>query len=186
MIYPIMLYGSPVLRKVSKEVDKNFKGLNTLIEDMFETMHKADGMGLAAPQIGKSLRIFVVDGYSLKMDDPSMEGFKKVFVNPYILEKDGEECLINEGCLSIPKIREDISRKEKIHIQYYDENWNYYDENIDGLKARIIQHEYDHLQGILFTDKVSPLNKKLLRGKLLDISKGRIEVDYKIQVPGKN
>lgn len=180
-----MLYGSPVLRKVSKDIDKDFKELNTLIEDMFETMYNADGLGLAAPQIGKSLRIFIVDGSSLKEDDSSMEGFKKAFINPYIVSLNGEECLINEGCLSIPKIREEVLRKEKINIRYYDENWVHHDEIFDGLKARIIQHEYDHLNGILFTDKVSPLNKKLLRGKLLDISKGKVEVDYKIQIPKK-
>ena len=180
-----MLYGSTVLRKVSKEVGRDYKGLNTLINDMFETMYKADGVGLAAPQIGLSLRIFIIDAEAMKDDDPELENFKKAFINPVVVKENGEEIPMNEGCLSIPKIREDVIRKQNIHIQYYDENWKCHDEKYQGIKARIIQHEYDHLQGILFTDKVSPLNKKLLKSKLLDISKGRIEVDYKIQIPGK-
>ena len=181
MVYPIMLYGSPVLRKSSKEIDKNFNGLNTLVEDMFDTMYKADGMGLAAPQIGKNLRMFILDASSLKESEPELEGFKKVFVNPSIVEEDGEEWSFNEGCLSIPLIREDVIRKQRIRIQYFDENWNYHDENYDGVKARIIQHEYDHLKGILFTDKVSPLKKKLLKSKLIEISRGKVEVNYQVK-----
>lgn len=181
MVYPVMLYGSPVLRKVSKEIDKNFSGLKTLVEDMFDTMYKADGMGLAAPQIGKSLRLFILDASLLKENDPSLEGFKKVFVNPSITEEDGEELSFNEGCLSIPLIREDVMRKQRIRIQYYDENWNYHDEYYDGVKARIMQHEYDHLNGILFTDKVPPLKKKLLKSKLIEISRGRVEVNYPVK-----
>jgi peptide deformylase len=181
MVYPVMLYGSPVLRKVSKEIDKNFSGLKTLVEDMFDTMYKADGMGLAAPQIGKSLRLFILDASPLKESDPSLEGFKKVFVNPSIVEEDGEELSFNEGCLSIPLIREDVLRKSRIRIQYFDENWNYHDDIFDGVKARIIQHEYDHLNGILFTDKVSPLKKKLLKSKLIEISRGKVEVNYLVR-----
>jgi peptide deformylase len=180
-----MLYGSPVLRKVSKEASNDYEGLDALINNMFETMYKADGIGLAAPQIGLSLRIFVVDAAALKEDDPGLEDFKKAFINPVIVHEDGEDISINEGCLSIPQIREDVVRKQGIHVQYYDEDWKYHNEEYDGIKARIIQHEYDHLQGILFTDKVSPLNKKLLKSKLMDISKGKIEVDYKVQIPGK-
>ena len=176
-----MLYGSPVLRKVSKEIDKNFSGLKTLIDDMFDTMYKAEGMGLAAPQIGKSLRLFILDASSLKESEPSLEGFKKVFVNPLIVEKNGEEWSFNEGCLSIPLIREDVMRKQRIRIQYFDENWNYHDEYFDGVKARIIQHEYDHLKGILFTDKVTPLRKKLLKSKLIEISRGKVEVNYMVK-----
>jgi peptide deformylase len=178
MVYPIMLYGSPVLRKVSKDIDKNFNGLKTLIEDMFDTMYKAEGMGLAAPQIGKSLRLFILDASAMKESDPSLEGFKKVFINPLIAEEDGEEWSFNEGCLSIPLIREDVLRKQRIRIKYFDENWNYHDDYFDDVKARIIQHEYDHLNGILFTDKVSPLTKKLLKSKLMEISRGKIEVNY--------
>ncbi|UCH13342.1 MAG: peptide deformylase, partial [Bacteroidales bacterium] len=171
MVYPIMLYGSPVLRKVSKEIEKDFSGLKALIEDMFDTMYKADGMGLAAPQIGKSLRLFILDATSLKENEPELEGFKKVFINPSIVKEDGEEWSFNEGCLSIPLIREDVLRKQRIRIQYFDEDWKYHDEYFDGVKARIIQHEYDHLNGTLFTDKVSPLRKKLLKSKLIEISR---------------
>ena len=181
MIYPIMLYGSPVLRKVSKEIDKSFSGLKTLIEDMFDTMYKAEGMGLAAPQIGKSLRMFILDASSLKESEPELEGFKKVFINPSIIEEDGEEWSFNEGCLSIPLIREDVIRKQRIRIQYFDENWNFHDDYFEGVKARIIQHEYDHLKGILFTDKVSPLKKKLLKSKLIEISRGKVEVNYQVK-----
>lgn len=181
MVYPIMLYGSPVLRKVSKEIDKSFSGLKTLIEDMFDTMYKAEGMGLAAPQIGKSLRMFILDASSLKESEPELEGFKKVFINPSIEEEDGEEWSFNEGCLSIPLIREDVIRKQRIRIQYYDENWNFHDDYFEGVKARIIQHEYDHLKGILFTDKVSPLKKKLLKSKLIEISRGKVEVNYQVK-----
>ncbi len=185
MIYPVVLYGSPVLRKISKEVDKSYDGLNTLINDMFETMYKADGIGLAGPQIGKSVRLFVIDAEPMKDEDPALENFKKAFVNPVIISESGEDSLINEGCLSIPKIREDVIRKQSIHIQYYDESWNYHVEKYEGIKARIIQHEYDHLQGVLFTDKISPLSRKLLKGKLSDISRGKIEVDYKVLIPFK-
>lgn len=181
MVYPIMLYGSPVLRKVSKEIDKSFSGLKTLIEDMFDTMYKAEGMGLAAPQIGKSLRMFILDASSLKESEPELEGFKKVFINPSIEEEDGEEWSFNEGCLSIPLIREDVIRKQRIRIQYFDENWNFHDDYFEGVKARIIQHEYDHLKGILFTDKVSPLKKKLLKSKLIEISRGKVEVNYQVK-----
>ncbi len=176
-----MLYGSPVLRKVTKEIEKDFSGLKALIEDMFNTMYKAEGMGLAAPQIGKSLKIFILDATSLKENEPELEGFKKAFINPFIVEEEGEEWSFNEGCLSIPLIREDVMRKQRIRIQYYDENWKYHDEYFDGVKARIIQHEYDHLNGILFTDKVSPLRKKLLKSKLIEISRGKVEVNYQVK-----
>lgn len=177
-----MLYGSSVLRKASKDVDKDFSGLKILIEDMFETMYRADGMGLAAPQIGKLLKLFVIDATSLKDNEPSLEDFRKVFINPVIFDEDGEEWSYNEGCLSIPLIREDVIRKQRIRVKYYDENWEYHDEYFDGVKARIIQHETDHLNGILFTDKISPLRKKLLKSKLKDISKGRTEVSYPVRV----
>ena len=150
---------------------------------MFETMKSSDGIGLAAPQIGKSIRIFVVDGSSL--NDPEMSNFKKVFVNPKIIREDGNEWEFEEGCLSIPLIKEKINRKSIVEIEYYDENWNFYKEIFDGMKARIIQHEYDHLEGILFTDYLSSLKKKLIKNKLLQISKGRVDVDYKIFAPNK-
>jgi len=182
MVHPIVVYGSPILRKTAKDIERDFKGLDTLINDMFESMDKSDGMGLAAPQIGKSLRLFVTDGSSLVEDIPSMGDFKKVYINARLVEEDGEPWAFNEGCLSLPKIREDVLRKPRIRLQYYDENWQFHDEYFDGVKARIIQHEYDHTDGILFIDRISPIRKKLLKGKLNDITKCKVDVDYMIRV----
>jgi peptide deformylase len=182
MIYPIVVYGSPVLRKVAGEIDRNYPDLNQLLADMYETMYKADGMGLAAPQIGKSIRIFIVDATSLADEDESLMDFKKVFINPIILDYDGDTEVMNEGCLSLPKLREDVDRRNKIRIRYYDENWELKDETYEGLKARIIQHEYDHLEGVLFIDLISPLRRKLIKGKLNDISKCKVDVHYKIKL----
>jgi peptide deformylase len=151
---------------------------------MFETMHAAHGIGLAAPQIGKSIRLFVVDGTTLE-DEPEMQGFKKTFINPEILDQGGEEWEFEEGCLSIPTIREDISRKDKIRIRYVDENWNAFEEEYSGMKARIIQHEYDHIEGKLFIDYLTPLKKRLLKRKLNNISKGDVETEYRILAPLK-
>lgn len=182
MILPITTYGMPVLRKVAKEIDKDYEGLNDLIENMYETMYKADGVGLAAPQINKAIRIFVIDASPMAEDEPELEGFKKTFINANIEEKSGEVWSFNEGCLSIPGIREDVKRPEKIRISYYDENFDFHDETYDGIKARIIQHEYDHLDGIMFTDKVSPIKKRLLKGKLNAIVKGKFSCTYKVKV----
>jgi peptide deformylase len=192
MILPVVAYGDPVLKKEAEAIDKNFPGLNDLIANMFETMYNAQGVGLAAPQIGQSIRLFVVDGSPFLEDeedekDPrtvGLEGFKKVFINPIIQDEIGEEWGFNEGCLSIPKIREEVYRKEKVVISYYDENWNYHEnEEFDGYAARIIQHEYDHIQGILFTDHLSVLKRKLLTKKLGNISKGIVVVDYRMKFP---
>jgi peptide deformylase len=184
MIYPVYVYGSGVLRKKTEEIPENYEGLSDLINDMFETMYNAEGVGLAAPQVGKALRLFIVDASAVEEDDEEFqEDFKKVFINPVIIEETGEEWLFNEGCLSIPLIREDVSRKPEIRIQYYDENWNFHDEKYDGIKARIIQHEYDHLEGILFVDKINPLRKRLLNNRLKAISKGKVDIDYKIKTP---
>ncbi|MFH0843280.1 MAG: peptide deformylase [Bacteroidota bacterium] len=185
MTYPIVVYGHEVLRKIAAEIDKNYPDLQQLIADLFETMYKSEGMGLAAPQIGKSIRIFIIDGTPIAEDEPSLSGFRKVFINPHIVEKSGEMKLMNEGCLSIPNIREEVNREGNIRIQYYDENLEYHDEIFDGYKARIIQHEYDHLDGVLFTDKVSPLKRRLLRSKLLAITKGKFEADYRTILPGQ-
>ena len=182
MIYPIIIYGSPVLRKRALEIPQDYKGLPTLIADMFETMEISDGVGLAAPQIGKSLRLFVIDATPLSEDDPTLNGFRKAFVNPQIIEETGEKWGYTEGCLSLPEIREEIERPSTIKIQYYDENFNFFEEMYDGVKARIIQHEYDHLEGILLIDRVSPLKKKLLRGKLNNISKGKVKANYKTKI----
>ncbi len=185
MTYPIVIYGHPVLRKVAQDIEKNDPAVKQIIEDLFETMYNSEGIGLAAPQIGKSLRIFVIDGSAASDDEPKLEGFKKVFINPHIIEKYGEFDPMTEGCLSIPDIREEVDRESHIRITYYDENWEFHDEVYDGYKARIIQHEYDHLDGILFTDKVNPLKRRLLKGKLNAISRGRFEADYKTILPGQ-
>jgi peptide deformylase len=182
MVYPIVVYGSPILRQVAKEIHSDYPYLQQLIADMFETMYKADGMGLAAPQIGKSVRLFVVDGTSLEDDDATMKDFKKAFINPKILHLDGDTEVMNEGCLSLPKLREDVNRHNKVKIRYNDENFNLFEEEFEGLKARVIQHEYDHLDGIMFIDRIPPLRRKLLRGKLKDISKCNVDVKYKIKL----
>jgi peptide deformylase len=185
MTYPIVVYGHPVLRKIAEDVDKDYPDLQQLTSDLFETMYNSEGLGLAAPQIGKSIRIFVIDGAPVAEDEPALADFKQVFINPYIIEKTGEIKPMTEGCLSIPNIREEVNRESHIHIEYYDENWVFHDEVYDGYKARIIQHEYDHLDGILFTDKVNPLKKRLLKSKLTAISKGKFEADYKTILPGQ-
>ena len=182
MIYPVVIYGSPVLRKVAKEIDKEYPELDKFIEDMWETMYQSDGLGLAAPQVGKSIRLFVIDGAPLEEDNPDLKDFKKVFINAEIVEKDGDNITVNEGCLSIPLLREDVVRPSKIRMEYYDENFNFYDEWFEGMAARVIQHEYDHTEGILFTDKVAPIKKRLLKGKLQAITKGKFKVDYKVKL----
>jgi peptide deformylase len=183
MTYPIVIYGHPILRKIAVDIDNRYPGLESLINDLFETMYKSDGLGLAAPQIGKSIRLFVIDGEPLAEDEPELANFKKIFLNAHITNKSGLREPMNEGCLSIPHLREEVSRESHIQIKYFDENWIFHDDVFDGYKARIIQHEYDHLDGILFTDRVSPLKKRLLKGKLNAISKGEFEADYKTILP---
>ncbi len=183
MIYPIVMYGDAVLRKRASDIEKG-TDLTQLVADMFETMHAAHGIGLAAPQIGKSIRLFVVDGTTIE-DEPDLNDFKKAFVNPQIISEAGEEWEFEEGCLSIPNIREEVSRKETVRIKYFDENWNAFDEKFDGMKARIIQHEYDHIEGKLFIDYLTPLKKRMLKGKLTNISKGDVDADYRIAAPLK-
>jgi peptide deformylase len=185
MTYPIVIYGHAILRKVAEDIDKDYPDLQKVIADLFETMYNSEGLGLAAPQIGKSIRIFVIDGTPVAEDEPSLAGFKKVFINAHITEKNGDLQPMNEGCLSIPNLREEVNRESHIRIKYYDENREFHDEIYDGYKARIIQHEYDHLDGILFTDKVSPLRRRLIRNKLLAISKGKFEADYRTILPGQ-
>ena len=181
MIYPIVAYGHPVLKKIAVEIEQEAVDVEQLAEDMFETMHYAQGIGLAAPQIGKSIRMFVADGSPL--EDEDMHDFKKVFINPEIIEETGDDWTFEEGCLSIPNIREDIIRPERIRLHYYDQFWQEHDEVFDGMKARIIQHEFDHIEGILFTDHLSAFKKRLLKGKLTNISKGQIKVDYRMLFP---
>ncbi len=181
MIHPIVMYGDPVLRQRAKDIPEG-TDVRELVSDLFETMDAANGIGLAAPQIGKSIRLFVVDGTSME-EEPGMEDFRKAFVNPQVLEETGSPWDFEEGCLSIPNIREPVSRKEKLRIRYYDENWNLHEEELDGMKARIVQHEYDHIEGKLFVDYLTPLKKRLLKGKLADISKGKVETEYRIVAP---
>jgi len=179
MIFPIVMYGDPVLRKRAEDIKKD-TDLKPLVQDMFETMKAANGIGLAAPQIGKAIRLFIVDGTSLDDEEEDMSDFRKVFINPMVLEEQGEKWEFEEGCLSIPNVRENVSRPEKIKIRYYDEDWNLKEEEYDGMKARIIQHEYDHIEGKLFIDYLSPLKKRMLKGKLADISKGEVDTEYRI------
>ena len=190
MIYPIIAYGDPVLRKVTVDIDKSYD-VKKLSEDMFETMYNAKGVGLAAPQIGLNVRMFVVDGRPFnegedmeeRDKDPSLIDFKKVFINAEILEEDGDDWAFEEGCLSIPDVREDIYRPEYVTIRYFDTDWNEHTEEYEGLAARIIQHEYDHIDGILFTDHLNPVKKRMLKNKLAKITKGRVDVDYKMKFP---
>lgn len=181
MIYPIVAFGNPLLRKKSEDITKDYEGLQQLIEDMFETMNASDGVGLAAPQIGKNIRLFIIDASPMEEDDPSLADFKKVFINPRIIEETGQEWDFTEGCLSLPTIREDVSRQSTVLIEYYDENFELKEETYDGIKARIIQHEYDHLEGILFVDHLPPLKKRLLKGKLSNIEKGKVKADYRLK-----
>ncbi len=194
MILPIVVYGDPVLRKVCSAIDKNYEGLDELIKNMFDTMYKANGVGLAAPQVGKPIRLFIIDATPFSEVDEDeepeytpeqmkqMNGFKKVFINARILEEEGEEWKFNEGCLSIPKIREDVMRQPNITIEYYDEHFKKHTDTYDGVIARVIQHEYDHIEGRLFTDRLSPFKRKLISGKLSDIAKGKITADYKTKL----
>jgi peptide deformylase len=182
MIYPIVVYGSALLRKIAQEIPKDYPNLQKFVEDMFETMYVSDGVGLAAPQVGKSIRLFVIDGAALADDDHELADFKKAFINPAIIEETGEKWSYTEGCLSLPGIREEIKRPNTIRIQYYDANFQFFDETYVGVKARIIQHEYDHLQGILLIDRLSALRKKLLKGKLNEIAKGKSKTEYKTKV----
>jgi peptide deformylase len=186
MIYPIVMYGDPVLRQRAKDI-KPGTDLTQLLQDMFETMHAAQGIGLAAPQISKSIRLFIVDGTALTDEEDEelkgMNDFKKAFINPVIVDETGELWEFEEGCLSIPNIREYVSRNEELTIRYFDAQWNAHEETYDVMKALIIQHEYDHIEGKLFIDYLTPLKKRLLKGKLSDISKGDVDTEYRISAP---
>jgi|TARA_B100000809_G_scaffold261341_1_gene310040 peptide deformylase len=190
MILPIVAYGDPVLRKVAEAIDAAYPDLEKLITNMKETMYNASGVGLAAPQIGKAIRLFLIDASPFAEDDNLSEeertvlkSFNRVFINPKILEEEGEEWIFNEGCLSIPDVREDVSRQPKITIEYQDENFTVHTETLEGLAARVFQHEFDHIEGILFTDKLSTLKKRIIKKKLENISKGKISADYRMRFP---
>ena len=182
MILPIVVYGSPILKQKASDIDATYENLAELIQNMWQTMYQASGIGLAAPQINKSIRLFIVDTAQLedrKKDEPNFVGIKKVFINPQITEEIGAEWKYEEGCLSIPGIRENVERKPDITITYQDEQFNTMTESYSGLNARVIQHEYDHIEGVLFTDKVKPLTKKLIQSKLNKIMRGDFRADYK-------
>jgi peptide deformylase len=190
MILPIVAYGNPVLKKKSVEISKDYPKLEELIKNMFETMYNAHGVGLAAPQIGLPIRLFIVDATPFAQDEDlskeeqeQLKNFKKVFINPVITEESGVEWDFNEGCLSIPDVREDVFRKPNIKISYLNENFEPQEEELDGLAARVVQHEYDHIEGILFTDKLSSFKKRLIKGKLASIEKGKIDVEYRMVFP---
>ena len=179
MIFPVYVYGSAVLREPAEEIADRSLITPRFIEDMCETMYSSDGVGLAAPQVGRNLRLFVVDASPNADDDPRLADFKKEFINPEIYERSEEEVLMGEGCLSVPGIHEEVYRPERIRIRYLDENWQEHDEEWDGFAARVIQHEYDHLDGVMFVDRLSPLRKTLLRGKLSSMSKGKYKASYR-------
>jgi peptide deformylase len=193
MILPIVAYGNPVLRKMSHDIDEAYPNLDKLIEDMWETMYASNGVGLAAPQVGRDIRVFVMDSTQIfaNMDEqdreeenyPDAPGIKQVFINAHIVEEHGDDWAYNEGCLSIPKIREDIYRAEEVTLEYMDENFQQHTKTFNGITGRIILHEYDHIDGKLFIDYLSPLKRKLLKRKLDDISKGNVKVDYKMSFP---
>ena len=193
MILPIVAYGAAVLKRKADEIDPSYPNLKELIENMWETMYSAHGVGLAAPQIGLSIRLFVIDASPFvdeeemsKEEVKTLQSFKKVFINPIILEEQGALWNFNEGCLSIPDVREDVLRKEQITLQYQDENFDTHRITLEGLAARVVQHEYDHIEGVLFTDRISPLKRRLIKNRLASISKGAISVEYKMKFPIKS
>ena len=193
MILPIVAYGAPVLKKEAAEISKDYPNLDQLIENMWETMYASNGVGLAAPQIGLSIRLFVVDTAPFSGDDEldeleaiKLKSFKKVFINPELIEEDGPIWEFNEGCLSIPDVREDVSRHDRIMIHYFDEQFEEQRLMLTGLSARVVQHEYDHIEGVLFTDHLTPLKRRLLKHRLNSISKGTIQVDYPWKFPKKS
>lgn len=192
MILPIVAYGDPVLKKKASDITKDYPKLDELLANMFETMYNAYGVGLAAPQIGLPIRIFLVDTSPFAEDEDfteeeqnTLKNFKRVFINAKITKEEGDEWAFNEGCLSIPDVREDVFRQPKVTIDYVDENFEPHTETFDGLIARVIQHEYDHIEGVLFTDKLSSLKKRLIKGRLSNISKGKIDVDYRMRFPNQ-
>ena len=189
MILPIVAYGDPVLKRKAQEIDEDYPELQQLIDDMFETMENAQGVGLAAPQIGRSIRLFVIDASSFydenEPETEELKNFQHVFINPIIEEEEGEEWKFSEGCLSIPTIREDVFRKPKLKISYYDRDFNFHEKALDGYAARIVQHEYDHVEGVLFTDRINPLRKGLLKSRLVNISKGNVQVSYRMRFPAR-
>lgn len=182
MIYPIVAYGNPVLKKEAEELPEG-SDLTQLIQDLYATMDHAYGVGLAAPQINQGVRLFVIDSSLMLDEDEEEKGIRRVFINPILLDEYGDSFAFEEGCLSIPDVRAEITRSEKLTLEYYDENWNLKEEEFSGMTARVIQHEYDHLEGILFVDYLKGLKKRLIQAKLIDISKGKVSTDYRMIYP---
>lgn len=185
MILPVVAYGHPVLKKVAEEIDSDYPGLQQLVADMFETMYHSEGVGLAAPQINKSIRLFVIDADPFQETYPEAKGFKKVFINPEIVEFSEETWTFREGCLSLPDMNEDVVRPAKVTVNYLDENFEEHEEELDGICARVFQHEFDHLEGKVYVDRVAPMRKMMLKNKLRNISEGFVAVDYKMIFPNK-
>lgn len=185
MILPIVAYGDPVLRKKGEEITKDYPGLQKLIADMFETMERSRGVGLAAPQVGKAIRLFIIDSRKMYDEDEENKGLCEVFINAKLIDEDGDEWRFEEGCLSIPGIREEVLRQPNIIIQYYDRDFNFKEAKFEGMTARVVQHEFDHIEGKLFIDHLKPLKKSLLKNKLEKISKGQVDVGYKMKFPKK-
>lgn len=183
MILPIVAYGDPVLKKKAVDIGPDYPDLQKLIDNMFETMYHAHGVGLAAPQVGRSIRLFIVDASPFEDQEPELKDFVQVFINPEIVSEEGKEWTFNEGCLSIPGIREDVDRKPTLLLRYYDEHFDFYEEEFTGLAARVIQHEYDHIEGKLFVDRIGSFKRTMISGKLKDISKGKVDIDYKMKFP---
>jgi len=183
MLLPIYAYGQPVLKKVGEDIDKDYDGLSDLLVNMWETMYNADGVGLAAPQIGKAIRIFLVDTVQTMEEGEEDKGIKMAFINAHIVEENGEAWSYEEGCLSIPNIRGEVSRQEQVTIKWVDEDWNEHEQTFDGINARVIQHEYDHIEGKLFTEQLKPLKKKLIKRKLEAIKKGNVKAHYRMKFP---
>jgi len=182
MIYPIVGYGNPILKKEAEEIQEG-EDISGLLADLYETMDHAKGVGLAAPQINKGLRVFVIDSSLMIDEEDDEKGVRKAFINPIILDEYGDDYSFEEGCLSIPEIRAEITRPESLTIEYFDENWNLKEENFSKMTARVIQHEYDHLEGILFVDYLKGLKRRMIKGKLLEISKGKVSTDYQMIYP---
>jgi len=183
MILPIYTYGNPVLRKEAVDITPDYPGLKQLIADMFETMYRADGVGLAAPQIGKAIRLVVITLDVLSDDYPEYKDFNRAYINPHIIETDAETIVMDEGCLSLPGIHEPVRRPKRIHVHYLDEDFQEHDEWVEGYLARVMQHEFDHLEGHVFTDRISPLRKQMVRGKLSGMLKGKVSCNYKVKTP---
>ena len=185
MILPIYIYGQPVLKQVAAEIPRDYEGLAELVDNMWETMYNAHGVGLAAPQIGKSVRMFLVDTEQLEDEESDHQGIKKVFINAEKIEETGEHWEYEEGCLSIPDIRGDVSRRENLRIRYYDLDWQLHEEEFDGINARVIQHEYDHIDGVLFVEHLKPLKRRMIQRRLDSMRKGILKAEYAVRVLGK-